>query len=233
MVLLASGQGVDSLPQTTIRMKFYSFSSIVCQGASGAGKTHMMLQILKEKQDMFWIIPHKIIYVYSHYQEIYDQMAKEVEDITFIQSLPTEEMLTKMVAFSPHSLLIIDDQLSTVANSPFVLNVFTRMCHHLKITCFLLLQASNLSGTKYGPDIIRSSHYHILFRSPQIGHYNRTLGIRINDYRNLSEAYKLATRDENYSYLMVCLHPRSSQLERYSSRILPSDKYCIIYSTQR
>lgn len=211
--------------------RFYSFASHILQGASFSGKSTTMIRIIRERKEAFFLEPSKIIYVYNHYQKIYDELISNAPDldILFTRNIPSEEELVELTKPHAHTILVLDDQMTRIAANDFMVDVFTRLCHHLKMSCFLLLQSSNLSNTKYGGEIIRNSHYYFLFKSPQIGHCIRSLGVRINDYRNLIQAYKLATSGRNYSYLLICVHPRASSIERYSTNVLPSDPYCKLF----
>lgn len=198
-------------------------------GASSSGKSTFLTEIVKQRKEAFFKVPTKVIVLYKHYQPLYDEMSQDGLDIVFLTQLPSETELTAMTLGHDHVLLLVDDQLSSIGTSSLLLDVFVRLCHHLKMSCFLLIQASNMSKSRYGSDIMRNAHYYILFKSAQIGHNLRSIGVRINDYKNLSRAYKLATHERPYTYLSVCLHPKASELERYSTDILPSDKRCRLF----
>ncbi len=210
-------------------LRFYDYSSIVIQGSSSSGKTFLMRQIILQRNEMFFTIPTKIIYIYNHFQELYKDMLSSNVDITFLKQIPTESQLRELCEGHDHTLLVCDDKLIELNDNPIVAEAFVRLAHHLRMTVFVLLQISNLSNAKYGAEIIRNAHYHILFKSGQMGHILRALGTRINDYKNLSKAYKLATENENYSYLSVNIHPRSQVIEKYSTKILSSDTYTRLF----
>ena len=209
-------------------VKFYSQANILIQGPSGAGKTQFMLQVIQQRDRVFFVKPTKVIYIYSNYQPVYDKMREACGDIVFIKHIPSEEQLEDLTRGHNHSILVCDDKLSSVGTTPNISEVFIRLGHHLSITTFVLLQASNLAGSKYAGNIVRNSHYTILFKAGQMAHLIRSLGIRINDYKNLVSAYKLATV-ENYNYLCVNTHPKASEMERYTSLILPDDPQCLVY----
>ncbi len=203
--------------------RFYNYSTVVLQGTSGAGKTSLMQKIIEQRQHMFFIPPTKIIYVYNHFQDSYHDMITSGANITFLKSIPSENQLQELCGEHEHSLLICDDKLLELGQTSSIAEAFTRLAHHMKMTVFILVQISNLSKMKYGGEIIKNTHYHILFKSAQMGYIIRALGLRINDYKNLSTAYKLATDTENFTYLSVNLHPRAHSIERYSTSILASD----------
>ena len=214
-------------------VKFYDFTSVIVQGISGTGKTSLMKEIIRQKDLLFFTIPTKIIYIYSHYQEIYDEMKSYFPDISFVKNIPDEKELTHMVSGSAHTMLVCDDKMTQVGKEPIILDLFVRLCHHLKISVFLLLQLSNLSKSPYMGEIMRNSHYYFIFKSGQNGQTLRSLGIRINDYKTLFEAYKLAVKGKNHAYICINLHPNAQEIEKYSTNILPSDGYTILYIRQK
>lgn len=210
-------------------MKFYLYSNVLCQGASGSGKTSFIKRIIEERNHMFFKVPSKIIFIYSIYQSIYDEIAKMADDIVFIRYIPNENDLHEMVKDIDHALLIIDDMVNQIGDSESVASLFVKNSHHMKITTFVLLQSSNLSGRKYGSEIVRNAHYTILFRGGQMAHVVRSLGTRINDHSNLLSAYKQATSRGTFSYLCVNTHPRAKELEKYSTDILHSEQPTILF----
>ncbi len=209
--------------------KYYDYSAVVLQGSSNCGKTYLMKQIILQREKMFFTTPTKIIYIYNHFQELYKDMLLSNADITFLKHIPSEAQIRELCEGHNHTLLVCDDKLIELNDNPIIAEAFVRLAHHLKMTVFVLLQISNLSNAKYGAEIIRNTHYHILFKSGQMGHILRSLGTRINDYKNLSKAYKLATENENYSYLSVNIHPRSHIIEKYSTKILSSDTHTQLF----
>ena len=182
---------------------------------------------------MFFTQPTKFIYVYSNYQRIYDEIINTGVNITFLRNLPTEEELTSMLLGVQHSVMIVDDKMIEIGQSQFMLDVFTRLAHHLNMSTFIMLQASNLGKSKYAAEIKNNAHYSVLFRSGSMGYVLRSLGSRLAEYKNLITAYKMATERKNFSYLVVNTHPRASEIERYSTDILPADGACVLFINKR
>lgn len=72
-------------------IKFECPATCIVGGASGSGKTSFIFELLINAQMMFKKIPKKIIYCYSTYQSLYDDMKSRVKGIEFFEGLPSKE----------------------------------------------------------------------------------------------------------------------------------------------
>ena len=72
-------------------LPFHSPCSTLVVGNSMSGKTVLTFKIIKQSKEMFTTPPVKTIYCYSVYQDLFSQMEKEIENITFHEGLPTNE----------------------------------------------------------------------------------------------------------------------------------------------
>lgn len=187
-----------------------------------------MKRLIQQKEHMFFEPVTKVVVIFDHYQKAYDDMARAVDDITFLPQIPSESEIQALTKGHRHSLLLLDDQIGKLETNRDVADLFTKNSHHLKISCFVLLQANNLTGRRYGSEISRNCHYTILFSGGQMGGIVRSLASRIDDHAVLKKAYGSAMSLGNYSYLIVCTHPRAQPLERYRTRVLPDESPCIV-----
>ena len=188
-----------------------------------------MKRILEQKDGMFFENVTRIIIIYEHWQPLYDEMLADNPDIIFSREIPSAEQLQEWVEGHKHSLLCVDDKQLELGNSPQGANIFMKLSHHLKISCFFLLQGATMKG-RFSSDVVRNSHYTILLKSGREAHLVRSIGLQMNDYKTLSESYKMATAAGQYSYICINNHPKASPLERYTTDILPSDKVCTIFA---
>ena len=208
-------------------MKFQDYSNIIVSGCSNSGKTTFAHRLIKHARHMFITPPSKVIYIYKHWQPLYDDLRLKVKGIDFLEKLPTEEELSSMVRGHEHSILVADDKMSEINNNNHAGDLFTRLSHHLGISTVLLLQNATLQG-KASSDVAKNCHYNVLMRSARDRNFIKSLGICLNDYRNLMYAYNDATK-EPWSYLVVDTHPRSNPELRYYSHIFPDDRELIAY----
>jgi len=79
--------------------------SMVVAGAAFAGKTFFVLDLIKKRDLVFKEKVQKVVYVYSHFQERFQEFSND-EQGSFLSH--QEELETHL---SPGSLLIYDDQM--------------------------------------------------------------------------------------------------------------------------
>jgi hypothetical protein len=208
-------------------VQFNDFSNISILGCSSSGKSTLLLRILKNKDRLFSTPPNKVIYIYSIWQELYEQMNREVSNITFINHIPSEDEILSYTENVDHTIICIDDMMREVLSTQVMSDMSTKLCHHCKITCIITSQDSAHQG-KYKSSITKNTHYTILMNSPREMCTIRSLGTQMGDYKNLMSAYKDAMTMQDYGYLLIDCHPRSNRKFRYRTNILPNE-LCIIY----
>ena len=74
-------------------LKFESPTTVLVVGASGTGKTTTIYSILRNASGMFKIPPKKIIYAYSAWQPLFDEMRDTISNIEFHEGLPTRDTI--------------------------------------------------------------------------------------------------------------------------------------------
>lgn len=138
---------------------------IVIFGASGTGKTQLTAQILKHHDWCFSSPVKDVYYFYAHYQRVYQDLERELDNITFFNCLPTEDILETISDPCTHSVIVVDDFGKEAAKSDLVESLFVRGCHHMNITLILLTQQLFYPGTQRRTQSVNTTHY-ILMRNP-------------------------------------------------------------------
>ena len=91
-------------------LKIPTPSSILLSGPSGSGKTMLIYEILKRSNGIFVVPPSQIIYCYGIYQNLYDKMNANIDNIQFFEVLQSKENLEAWSTKNDHhSVLILDD----------------------------------------------------------------------------------------------------------------------------
>lgn len=106
-------------------LPFRSPTTCLISGATMSGKMHFMFRVLKNATGIFEIPPQKMIYCYSQYQKLFDDMEREIPNILFYQGLPAKEQIEEWVEDSAHSILVLDDLMMQVAKSEDTVAIFS------------------------------------------------------------------------------------------------------------
>ena len=195
-------------------------------GSTSSGKTTFISKLMW-REDLFVHKISKILYCYSCFQPIFDEMAQVHDNIEFHHDLPSEESI-KEFANDQHNLIVLDDLMSKVSVSQTMQDLFCQYSHHLNVSVIFISQNIFHRG-KCSRSLTLNSHYFILFRNrrdvSQIGVLGRQLFP--GKQKNFLSAYKDATKVP-FGYLFIDIHPKSNELLSLRSDIL-NELYNVIY----
>ena len=211
-------------------LEFNPGSTHILSGQSGSGKTRFILRVLQNMDKIFGEHPPlKIRYYYGIWQDNYDQMKREIENISFQQGLPSEEELMNFTDPKSHTMIIIDDLMDEACNSQVVELIFTRISHHRFCSCFYIVQNAFVQGKKQ-MTINLNTKYVEVFRSPrsllQLTYLNNQIfpnnpGLLINSYKDIMN-------QEPFGYILIDLTAQCPDELRIRTKIFPSER-TIVY----
>ena len=164
---------------------------------SGSGKTHFVLQVIKNK--LIHPFPSRIFYMYNVEQDFMKTWNSTDGNpkISFIKGLDFEKMDT-----NEPSMLVIDDLV--LQKNVQVAEAFILGSHHKKISLFYLTQSLFHNDNIYRT-MSSNSHYMVLFHSLRNSRQLNTLARQIfagKDLERLKNAYKRASeRDRGFVVL--------------------------------
>lgn len=169
-----------------------------------------------------------VLYAYGIWQSLFEQMAKEVNNITFYQGIPDKDILEQFTRHYGNIILVLDDVMAQGMNNEDLMNLFTTYSHHMGITVLFLLQ-NIFSPGKYMRTVSLNAHYIIFIKKSRDEQQVKILGRQIfpNQSKYFMYAYNKAT-SVPYSYLCVTLYPGTVEKYRLSSKIYPEEE-TIIY----
>ena len=175
--------------------------------ASGSGKTHYCLSLIKNIEFFYKERPKHILYVYEVWQDIFDT----ISGVEFIQHLPDIDKITSYDK-DDFKCLILDDQCSSISNSKDYSNLFCITAHHYNYTVFYLKQSLFDRGGKYSRLINLQIHYFHLFECKRDIGTISNLGKQIlpGEASYFMDCYRKATSTK-YQPLLVDLHPHTDQ----------------------
>lgn len=207
--------------------KFQTPSGVMVVAPSQAGKSHLVCQLLLQRRHMFTKVPQNIIFVYSCWQEKYEDLQKSLkDDITFRTDIPTKEELLSIYNDNPiHRVLVIDDKFSAFKNGQQgsdLIELAAVITHHCLFTVFYISQ--NIFHSQVQRQIGLNCQYYIVFSNARSQQQVKVLGCQIfgpGHSKFFMESYKKAV-SKPHGFLLVDLHPKTEDKFRLKSNILPS-----------
>ena len=141
----------------------HPFPALVA-GPTCCGKSHFVKRLLEFGEDMIEGAPENIIWCYGIYQPAYDEMQRNIPNITFVEGVPSD--LESMINPSIRNLVVIDDLMQELSNDQRITSLFTKGCHHRNLSVIFILQNIFHRGKELR-DMSLNCHYLVLFKSPR------------------------------------------------------------------
>ena len=228
--LQKSGQRFTPYPQTqnvedTKCDRFqllHPFTAIVA-GMTGSGKTVWVQNLLEHASRVIQPPPQRIVWSYSQWQPVYNQMQQTLPGIEFVKGIPHD--LDEDWYFDPqtNNLIVIDDQMAETSNDKRILNLFTKGSHHRNLSVIFLCQNVYFQG-KIMRTLSLNTAYLVLFKNPRDKLQITTLGKQMYPGKTDQFLHKYeAAVQRPYGYLFVDLKPNTSEECRLRTNVLPSD----------
>jgi len=212
----------DSVYEVCEHKLIHPFSLIVT-GMSQSGKTYFTKKLIESRRQLIKPCPLDVVIYFSEDQPIYEDI-KSDKRVKFVKGLELDLSSSHIP-----KLIVIDDQMTSSAQSKDVQQLFIKGVHHRNVSLVYITQNLFNQG-KYARDMRLNAHYLAVFKSPMflssVGYLSRQLYPTNPNF--VLEAYKDATKKQ-YSYLFIILHPNSEDDLRVRTGIF-SDESEIVYA---
>ena len=215
--------------------KIHHPTTCLIAGPTGCGKTKFVSRIIEslvsESTAMIQPRPTRIVWVYSEWQSIYEQLSgmkkeKLGVEIEFAKCTCTDlNHIYDSFIVSETNLLILDDLMSSTnpSQKKQILQLFTQGSHHRNLTIFYIVQNLFDQGSS-GRAISLNSQYIIVFKNPrdsaQIGFLAQQAFPKNPKF--LDEAYQDATRNP-HTYLVLNLTQECEDWSRVMAQVFPGE----------
>jgi len=203
--------------------------TLILSGATGSGKTQWLLKFLRYNQRLIVPPPAQVLYCYGEVNPAVLELRQQQKELALevYHGVPDVEKIKEK---DKPLLLILDDLMLNMSNN-FLDLLFTRGSHNWNVSVVFVTQSL------YGRNIrtARSNaHLLVLMRNPSGQLQIRTIGSQLFPGRlgYFMDAYQDATK-EPFSYLVINMHPNTTEEHRLTSKIFPNEQMEIYLPTDQ
>jgi len=203
-------------------LPFESPASFSISGSTSTGKTSWVFNLLKHSNVMFKTPPHKILYCYGVWQNLFDEMEKTLSNISFHEGVPSSQEINDFGDHN-HNIIVLDDLMSDCVKNNDVEQLFTRGMHHKNLSVVYLNQNLYAQG-KHARNITLNTFYLVIFQNLRDCSQIQKLGQQLfpGQGQILVEAYKDSVQ-KKYGYLVIDLAPNTHHQLRLRTEIFPDE----------
>jgi hypothetical protein len=181
--------------------KFEHPATIFVAGPTQAGKTHWVIDLLKELNELIVPTPERIHWAYGVKNEKQEQKIKKTNpSITFSEGFPDLNIFDS----NTKNLLILDDLMDEIGKNKDCANLFTRGSHHNNITVIAIVH-NIFNQDKYFRTLTLNGQNFVFFNSPCDRQQLLTFGRRIfPQHKNfLPAALEEASKMNEHGYIVI------------------------------
>jgi hypothetical protein len=159
--------------------------------------------------------PEKVLYCYGIWQELFEEMGKEMNFITFHEGLPDRRTVEEL---EPGSMIVLDDLSHVLFNNMDMELLFSQISHHKKLSVCQIKNNIFYQG-KHARTINLNTHVYVLMQNPRDVCQIVRLGSQIypGKGRAVLEAFEECMSSS--LYLVIDLSPHSDMKYRMRTNI--------------
>ena len=199
-------------------------------GSTSSGKTHLVKDILLNREKLIEKPVERVIYYYKTWQPLYEELRARIQQITFRNELNVTEEPEKAPENSCFVVIFdgVSDAMTHSSTGLFILSHWTIYSHHSQYLSIFISQ--NLyDRNKYQRPLSLNSNYLILFRNlrdiEQVGKLARQVYGKGRAKHFMKLYMKIMTSGPRYSYLILNLHPHTLICQSVHVNITGSDSF--------
>ena len=196
-------------------------------GSFGMWENVFTEKLLLENSDLFETPLTQVHYCYGAWQDRFQGM--QDRGVVFHEGIPDHQALVQWFPPGRKGVLVLDDLMDEGSHDKRVLDLFTKHSHHQGVTVLYLCQ-DMFPVDRYAKSISRNAHYIVAFKNPrvQLGVRNVLLQSFPTTWKDTLETFHHATT-RPYGYLVLDLHPASSDQQRLMSHLLKDEGWTRTY----
>lgn len=216
-------------------LKLIHPTRILIAGPSECGKSEWLFKLIKYRNDLFTTEFDQLFYCVPeisqgpNLQIFYSRLKHEFPAVHLIFGLPDLQVLYNTLL---PKLVVIDDQISKIASSPDMNDLFTRGSHHHSVSVIYTSQ-NYFEPTKFGKNLSRNSPIKCFFYDRTDAQLLKTVSQQMFPsnpnflYKNFQFLNKKFPQE--YNYLIIDGDSKSKMRQLFiRSKIFPNEKGGII-----
>ena len=192
------------------------FTMQVVGGTSG-GKSYFLAKVIRQRDTMITPKVDKVIYCYSEYQKMFEEMP----DVEFVRGFSEE--VVKRENLVGHTWIVIDDLIDEV-DDKLLRSCVVKLSHHRAFSLTIVQNHLYYKGLQSMHEISQNTHYLILFKSARDASSITTLARQMfgQKYKLLTDAYEDSTKNR-FGYLVIDSKPTTPDIIRLRTHIFPGE----------
>jgi hypothetical protein len=205
-------------------------------GYSSSGKSVLTADMVRNRHRLFTHTFSRVLWLYSQWQPLYDQLQLDVPEIIFIKSIKEAEKYIeepKPNKPPPSVLLVADDMVLEIIgnNNNDFLSYALQKSHHRNVTVIVLTQALFLPKARL---LQINSQYILCMQLNRDSSSILRLGCQLMPMnpRFVYKAYKHSVLRKKFAHFLIDSHALQDDIARYRSTVFYWDKSLLLYEPQ-
>lgn len=212
--------------------------TLMIAGPTSSGKSTILQKIIDFQEGGIRPCPEQILYCYSIWQPLYDDIRKKwgaraplfSNLSSYSKQLIFHEGIPQLDDFDSNKrmLLILDDLMDQCGKEKSILDIFTKFSHHKNISVIYVAQNIFCNG-KNSRTISLNCQYMILTNNPRDRLQVKVLGKQMfpNDSEYFTESYNDAVSSKKFGYLVLDMSQETENENRIQTGIFINDERII------
>ena len=210
------------------KFKFLVPGTVLIAGSTSSGKTHLVKEILFNKEKVIEKPVAKVIYHYRTWQPLYDELQERLPEISFRNEIHAEEE-PEVAPINECIVVIFDDFAQEMLNNSaalYILSHFIVFSHHCRYITIMITQNLYMQS-KHQRTLSLNSSYLCLFRNLSDSEQIRRLARQVYGKERAKDFMaiynKIMIPGQRYKYCLLNLHPRSQIGQSVHVNVIPYD----------
>lgn len=187
--------------------------------------------MLDNAHSLFSVQPEKILWCYSCWQPLYQELLCKYPFIQFVEGMPDNFDNEDLLPLKKIKFLVIDDLMQSCDTSN-IERLFTVHVHHRNLSVFFITQNIFCKGKSFRT-ISLNAKYMVLFKNPRDKLQIATLARQMypGNTKFFMEAFADAT-SKPFGYLIIDLQTNTPEAYRLRTGLFPPD-WPVVYTMKK